>query len=434
MENQEKEQARLAKNLKIKENGKKTRDRRAQMLVKTRDLKIVHDSLSKTQKQALKRSFQEAKWLRNAALAANRDDLDYLKELNGEVPVKIPDGKTEQRKFEYLGSQIKQSVLKELKSNKKTLKTRKERGYKVGPLKFVRNVKSIDLQQYGVTYRFHKETRKKIKVQGIPGFMRIRGYEQLQAEGLEFANAKLVHRADGYHLIVTTYQPRNTDNNAPTSKIGVDMGVKIGISLSNGEEIDHQVTDKLEKMRKLRKKLSRQVKDSNGYLRTLNQIKREYQKISDKKDDIANQLVSRLTADSVVFFQDESLSSWKSKKSKANGSKKLHHGVLGRVKTRLKRSDNAVMLPRWVATTAWCGECGSLTKHSLDKRVFTCVSCGFSELRDVHAARNMIILGEKYLSLNPSGTEGLTGGDAVRLKGELYRVEPVRASVKPDTA
>uniref|UniRef100_UPI001C458C65 hypothetical protein n=1 Tax=Salmonella enterica TaxID=28901 RepID=UPI001C458C65 len=109
MENQEKEQARLAKNLKIKENGKKTRDRRAQMLVKTRYLKIVHDSLSKTQKQALKRSFQEAKWLRNAALAANRDDLDYLKELNGEVPVKIPDGKTEQRKFEYLGSQIKQS-------------------------------------------------------------------------------------------------------------------------------------------------------------------------------------------------------------------------------------------------------------------------------------------------------------------------------------
>lgn len=93
-----------------------------------------------------------------------------------------------------------------------------------------------------------------------------------------------------------------------------------------------------------------------------------------------------------------------------------------------------MMLPRWVATTAWCGECGSLTKHSLDKRVFTCASCGFSELRDVHVARNMIILGEKYLNLNPSGTEGLTGGDAVRLKGELYRVEPVRASVKPDTA
>ena len=418
------EEARLAKNKRIKEAGKATRERRKTMIVKVYDLKIVQSSMNKQQKEAIKSIFHEAKWIRNAALAAERFDLDYIKELKGEVEVKVPNGDTEKRAIKHLGSQMQQSVITQLSNDRKSLSALKKNGRKIGKLKFVRNVDSINLKQYGVTYDLipnSKGMMTKIRVQNIPGRLRVRGYEQLCADSLEFANAKLVYRADGYHLVVTTYQPRAVKV-APTNKIGVDMGVKNALTLDNGEVVNAIITGKQERMARLQRKLSRQVKNSNSYRKTLAKIKREYQNTDHLKNEFANQLVSRLTKDSVVFFQDEMLVSWKNKNSKARGSKKIHHGVLGRVKARLKNHENAVMLPKWVATTAWCSSCGVLTKHDVNMSVFLCSSCGFSEDRDSHAARNMVILGERYLSLVTSGTEGCAGGGIVRLKNDLYKV------------
>lgn len=418
------EEARLAKNKKIKESGIATRKRRSEMVVKVYDLKIVDSSLNQEQKEAIKAIFHEAKWIRNAALAAERFDLDYIKELKGEVSVKIPDGETETRKIKHLGSQMQQSVITQLSNDRKSLSALKKNGRKIGKLKFVRNINSINLKQYGVTYDLipnSKGLMTKVRIQNIPGRLRVRGFEQLRIDSLEFANAKLVYRDDGYHLLVTTYQPR-VAMIAPTGKIGVDMGVKNALTFDNGEVVNAIITGKRERMARLQRKLSRQVKDSNGYCKTLSKVKREYQLIDYLKNEFANQLVNNLTRDSIVFFQDEALSSWRKKDSRARGSKKIHHGVLGRVKSRLRASDRAVMLPRWVATTAWCGECGSLTKHDVDERVFLCSSCGFSDDRDTHAAKNMIVLGEKYLSLITSGMEGCAGGESVSLKNDLYKV------------
>jgi len=42
------------------------------------------------------------------------------------------------------------------------------------------------------------------------------------------------------------------------------------------------------------------------------------------------------------------------------------------------------------------------TKHDLDERTFVCSHCGFIADRDVHAAQNMIVMGQldKYLDKN----------------------------------
>lgn len=101
-----------------------------------------------------------------------------------------------------------------------------------------------------------------------------------------------------------------------------------------------------------------------------------------------------------IYFQDENISGWKNKKSKARGSKKIHHGILGRVKSRLKNLDNAVCLDRYLPTTQLC-VCGKKNPHGLDKRIYSCPSCGYAEDRDVHAALNMIRIG-RFLDENNS--------------------------------
>ena len=88
------------------------------------------------------------------------------------------------------------------------------------------------------------------------------------------------------------------------------------------------------------RKLNRQVKGSNQYKQTLNRIKRIYEYESNKKNDVVNKLNSVLSKNYIICFQDELLSQWKRKKSKRRFSfgRKIQHGILGRVKKKLKKT------------------------------------------------------------------------------------------------
>ena len=415
------EEKRFTKNKKIRETGMTTRKRRASMVCKVRDLKIVSNKLSGQQKEALARIFLEYKWIRNAALAAERFDVSFLKDLGGRISVKLPDGSFEEREIVWLGSRMQQSAIQQLATDRKSLAASKSHGHKIGKLKFVSEVASIDLAQFGKTWRFSGD---RVAIQKIPGKLKVRGLQQFKQDGIEFANAKIVHRADGYHLLITTYVPRESSS-TPERKLGVDAGIKDSFTLSDGTTITPQFREP-ERLKRLQRKLKRQTKGSKGWEDTRRKLQKEYVRVNYRKDDAAKQLVHTWTCGSRVYCQDEMLSSWRRKKSASRGSRKIHHGILGRVKALLQSNPNTVMLPSWVATTQWCHVCGTLTKHGLDARTFLCSGCGFTAPRDQHAAENMIRLGDRYLT---SGTEGSAGG--AEFKQQLYAVENL--VVKPET-
>lgn len=143
------------------------------------------------------------------------------------------------------------------------------------------------------------------------------------------------------------------------------------------------------------RKLSRQHKGSNQYKQTLNRIRRIYEHSSNKKKDVINKLDYVLKNSYVICFQDELLNSWERTKSKHKFSfgRKIQHGILGRVKGKLKKNTSNIMLESSVPTTQTCPECGCLTKHSLDKRKYHCNHCGFENPdRDIHSANMMVLL------------------------------------------
>ncbi len=112
----------------------------------------------------------------------------------------------EERKIEVLGSQIKQSVIKQVQQDIVNLSKKKKKGQKVGALKFVSHVESVNLKQHGVTYTIAGNS---IKVQGIKQKFRVRGAEQLR--GWEIANAKFIQKGEDYFFQVTCY--RDWENN-----------------------------------------------------------------------------------------------------------------------------------------------------------------------------------------------------------------------------
>jgi hypothetical protein len=156
-------ETRLSKNQKIAQHGKDTRNRRKNQDCKVFSIKIQTNKLSHIQKEQLKMLFVEAKWLKNDILA--KGVKGYV--IGNEVDVKTPAGYVS-RKFEYLGSRIRQSVLAETKQNIKVLSVLKKKGRHVGKLKFVSEVKELDLAQYGKTYKIKAN---KVHIQNVNGWM-----------------------------------------------------------------------------------------------------------------------------------------------------------------------------------------------------------------------------------------------------------------------
>lgn len=129
------------------------------------------------------------------------------------VLVKTKDGTMDEREYRTLGSQMKHSLIKTICSNIKTLATLKKQGRKVGNVGFAGEVKSIVLPQPEITYRIRGQ---KVKIQNIPGRVRVRGVKQL--EGWEQAKAVLTSEADGWHLHVTCYMDKEEYNKRREAK------------------------------------------------------------------------------------------------------------------------------------------------------------------------------------------------------------------------
>jgi len=390
-------------NQKIGASLKATRAKRKTQKAKTRELKIADNRLTVRQQRALKRVFLEAKWFQNDAIGTGL--LEKYNDKATEVPVHLPGNKIEIRPLRHLGSHMKQSLLNEFVENKKSLAALKRNGHKIGPIGFKKEVSSIELKQFGVTYQF-KGT--KAKIQGIPGWLYVHGLKQL--EGADIASAQIIKRALGYYLKVSYFEdleefPIYDDSEELTDElkfIGPDMGVGTHITLSNGLQF-HSYLREQERLKRLQRKRSRQVKGSSNYVRTCLKIKRCYERLQYLKKEYAQRVINYLKQFDIIFFQDENLRAWARRWN-------IHHSALGTIKAMLKKLPNAVMLSRWVATTQWCPKCETKTKHNLKERVFRCKNekCDYSAPRDFHAANNMIWLGFK-LSRNPETAHLVSG-------------------------
>ena len=374
------------RNRKIKENGKATRERRSQMDCRVFSVKVQENRLSRAKEEKLNRCFLEAKWLRNAVVATNTLSLEDT----SKVQIKV-NGTFEIRELNTLSAQMKQSVVDSVKTNVSNLSKAKKKGLKVGRLQYKKECNEINLKQFGQTYSI--KGKNKISIQKI-GVLVVSGLKQINVDEVEFANAKLIKKPSGFYIHLTVYSKKQSQPTAEKEVLGLDMGIKDQLIFSNGVKVNFYLEES-EQLKGLMRKLSRQHKGSSQYKQTVNRIKRIYEHLNNKKNDVTNKLNSILSKNYIICFQDELLNSWKQKKSKHKYSfgKQVQHGILGRVKDKLKKNSTNVMLESSIPTTQTCPECGCLTKHSLDKRKYHCEHCGYENPdRDIHSAKNMILL------------------------------------------
>ena len=303
------DEKRLTKNENIKKSMRETCLRRMSQTCKVYTVKIDESRLSNRQAEQLKMLFVEAKWIYNDILnySENNDILTYNTKVKS-IDVLNKNKEKEVRELKFIGSQMKQSVFANILSNIKMLSTKKKQGNKVGKLKYISEYKSLNLKQYGNTYKIYGN--KRIKIQGVSGKLVVNGLEQfINIPDIEIANAKILNKPDGYYIAITTYQ--YTDK-LPIkqyigNEIGIDFGIKDTITLSNGEKFKSSIGE-TERLKRLQRKLARQKKGSNNRYKTRILIQKEYQKITNKKNDIANKIIAYILSYEHIYMQDENIS------------------------------------------------------------------------------------------------------------------------------
>ena len=375
---------RLAKNQKIKETGKATRERRKDMLCRVFEVKVDLSRMSKSQRNDVNTLFREAKWFRNAYLADNG-----LSDKSRSVKVKVKDV-FEERELTLLGSQIKQSIISEVKDSIRGLTMLKEKGHKVGALKFKSVCNCVNLKQFHVTYDIDKD-RSRIRVQGIRKPFKVRGLEQIPDDA-EIANAKFIRKASGLYFHITCYVPKE-EKHIPHRSVGIDFGISDNLVFSDGREpvnicVPESKGTKLAS-RRMNKALSQNGNQkSNNHYKRKNKVRKAYEKDKNRRKDLANKAVHEILNNyDFIAIQDEMIHNW----HKSIFGKQVQHSAIGVIKEELKNSSGVYVVSRDFPSTQICPECGKLTKHPLKMRSYTCQYCGYHHpSRDEKAASSIL--------------------------------------------
>ena len=395
---------RLIKNKRIREQGRLTREKRKSQVCRVYRVKIDISHLNEDQGTHLKMLFVEAKWLYNDALTFMNDhDISDYDTTTHTAHGLDKDRHPVTHELQYLGSQMKQSVIQGIKHSLKGLASLKKNNHTVGSLHYKSDYVSINLQQHQITYRFYDMNH--IGLQGFSKPLKIKGAKQFwNISDLELANAKLLNLPDGYYLAITTYQSKGGEQREYKPEIGIDMGIKTSVTTSDGRKY-HVLIEESERIKKCQRLIARRKKSSSNRCKAVKLLRKAYQRLTSRKKDTANKIVHELLKHEHIYMQDENIAGW----HKSLFGRTVQHSILGLVKAKLMMHERVTVLPKSAPTTKYCPECGKLKRDiTLADRVYEC-SCGYREDRDIHAARNMILLakqntcGTHFMNNPPSG-------------------------------
>jgi len=200
---------------------------------------------------------------------------------------------------------------------------------------------------------------------------------------------KLSPKGDWHLYIITDGVSKPLSKTHDGARIGIDFGLKVYLTLSDGEKIQNPqfLKHELSALRKLSKNLSKKVKGSNNRKKARLQLARFHERIRNKRIDYQCKLAHELCKKyDYIFIEDLNLTGM----TRLWGRKvnDLAHAQFVDILMNIASKYGCVVhkIDRWYASSKLC-DCGYKNNDlTLSDRQWTCPVCGKVHDRDVHAA------------------------------------------------
>ena len=242
---------------------------------------------------------------------------------------------------------------------------------------------------------------KKIKLPKL-GLVSIRGYRNLDSINGNIINATIERDTTNKYYVSVVVEETEfiREKVKPTSIVGIDLGIKDLVITSDGEKYSNseEILKREKQLKRIQKKLSRQVKGSNNYNKTKIRLARIHSKIKNSRKHNMITIVNKIVKEHDIIV---------SEKLNVKGISSNHHLA----KAVLDASFNKICeLLKWKTklqgkyyyqvdtfypSSKMCSHCGSKTEvtNNLSIRNWECTNCGNKNDRDINASINIMFEG-----------------------------------------
>ena len=236
------------------------------------------------------------------------------------------------------------------------------------------------------------------------GLVSIKGYRNLESINGRIINATIERECTGKYYVSVIVEEVEVarSKKIPTSIVGIDLGVKDLVITSEGKKYSNpkELLKREKQLKRLQRKLSRQVKGSKNYTKTKIRIARLHSKIrNSRKHNIIN-IVNDIVKDNDIIVSENLNVKGMSKNH--NLAKSIIDASFNMICNMLKwkttiQGKYYYQVDTFYPSSKTCSRCGSKTDitNNLSVRKWTCENCGNENDRDINASINIMFEGLK---------------------------------------
>ena len=208
--------------------------------------------------------------------------------------------------------------------------------------------------------------------------------------------------------------------------VGIDMGIKSSIVMSNGNIIDNPHFEKKSerKIKHLQRKLSKAKKGGRRYEKVRIQLAAAHEKLGNRRNNFLHQVSHRIVRDyDVICMENLNIKGMQKNHCHAGALANQALGTLTRMIAYKAQWHNrtVVKVGRFYPSSQLCNHCGYRYRElRLSERSWVCPCCGTAVDRDINAAKN--ILDEGLRLLENKGTPRT--GEAVVTRPQCLAENP----------
>ena len=214
----------------------------------------------------------------------------------------------------------------------------------------------------------------------------------------------------GYDIQLVVEIPKEEKEQDQRDVIGIDMGVRNPMVLSNGQEYPKFGVDKT-KEKRLQRKLAKAKRGSNNRNKKKLSVARESRRNQIKASNIRHRATTDIIKNHSSNLVVEKLQTKNLTKHGGNRKRNLNRGMLETSPNQLKqmlsyKAQRGVGKTRGklveinaAYTSQDCSDCGHRKELSLRDRIYDCENCSLILDRDLNAAKNIRLKGLKSFDL-----------------------------------
>ena len=235
-------------------------------------------------------------------------------------------------------------------------------------------------------------------------WINIRGYRNLKEINGRIINACVSRESNGKYYVSVLYELPTLNNNyiVPKNIVGIDLGVKKLITLSDGVTFDNNkyILMYEKRIKRLQRSLSRKVKQSKNYYKCKHKLAILYSKLKNARNYYLHKITKEITDNNDIIVTEKLQT--KNMLRNKNLSKSIQdvsfHEIIRQLQYKSKNKGKYFyQIDTFYPSTQTCSVCNNIDNKykSLMMRIYKCGNCNNTLDRDLNASINIMFEGLK---------------------------------------